>query len=127
MNKDLRLNFRRGDLWAIALVVCIALGAVFAFLPRSAANENAVAQIYMDSSLVRELPLDVDTSLTIEGDYQNTIVVSGGSISISASTCPGGDCVHSGAIWAPGRSIVCLPNRVEIRISGAGDVDFVVR
>ena len=43
------------------------------------------------------------------------------------SDCPGRDCVHSGSIGSTGRSIVCLPNRVEIRvISAEADVDFVV-
>lgn len=127
MNKDLRLSFRRGDLWAVAVVVFIALCTVFAFLPSGSENTGSMAQIYVNSVLIRELPLDMDTSFIIEGDYQNTISVSGGKIRISQSDCPGEDCVHSGAISAPGRSIVCLPNRVEIRVTGASDVDFVVR
>ena len=127
MNKDLRLTFRRGDLFAVALVVFIALGTVLAFLPSGAADENSAAQIYMDSALVKEVPLSADTSFSIEGDYQNTILVEGGKIRISESNCPGEDCVHSGAIFSPGRSIVCLPNRLEIRVTGASDVDFVVR
>ena len=127
MNKDLRLSFRRGDLWAIALVVFIALGTAFAILPEQAEDENCVAQIYHDGTLIRELPLDVDTSFIIEEDYLNTVLVEGGRIRICESNCPGGDCVHSGAIASPGRSIVCLPNRVEIRVTGASDVDFVVR
>jgi len=45
---------------------------------------------------------------------------------IAESTCPGNDCVHSGKIHSAGRSIVCLPNRVEIRITGESDVDYVV-
>lgn len=127
MNKDLRLTFRRGDLFAVALVVFIALGTVLAFLPSGTADENNSAQIYMDSALVKEVPLSADTSFSIEGNYQNTILVEGGKIRISESNCPGGDCVHSGAISSPGRSIVCLPNRLEIRVTGTSDVDFVVR
>jgi len=127
MNKDLRLTFRRGDLLAVLLVALIALGTIFAFMPAGAADEGRVAQIYQNGALLHELPLDVDTNVTLEGDYRNTVSVSGGRVSISESDCPGEDCVLSGAIYAPGRSIVCLPNRVEIRVSGAGDVDFVVR
>ena len=49
------------------------------------------------------------------------------NIAITGSDCPGEDCVHSGWIKASGRSIVCLPNKVEIRIVGqSDDVDFVV-
>jgi len=127
MNKDLHLTFRRGDFFAIALVVFIALATVLAFLPTPAADENSIAQIYRDGILIRELPLDVDTNFMIEESYRNIVSVSDGKICISESNCPGEDCVHSGAISAPGRSIVCLPNRVEIRVTGTSDVDFVVR
>ena len=61
------------------------------------------------------------------GEYKNVITVSEGAISITASDCPGEDCVHSGAIRTSGRSIVCLPNEVEVRVvNAASDVDFVV-
>ena len=57
----------------------------------------------------------------------NFIAVSDGAIAFTHSNCPGQDCVHSGSIHSTGRSLVCLPNRVEIRVvSGGSDVDFVV-
>ena len=63
----------------------------------------------------------------ITGTYSNTITVEEGKIAITASDCPGEDCVHSGAIHTSGRSIVCLPNGVEVRVvSAQSDVDFVV-
>ena len=127
MNKDLRLAFRRGDLFAILLVVFIALGTIIAFMPAGAEDETPAVQIYQNGRLLLELSLDGDTVLDIEGDYKNTVSVSGGKVRISEADCPGEDCVHSGAISSPGRSIVCLPNRVEVRITGMGDVDFVLR
>ena len=35
--------------------------------------------------------------------------------------CPGKDCVHTGSISKAGSAIVCLPNRLEIRIENRGD------
>ena len=63
----------------------------------------------------------------IGGAYINRVEVRDGRIAIVDSDCPGEDCVHSGWISRPGRSIVCLPNRLEIRVTGTSDVDFVVR
>ena len=57
-------------------------------------------------------------------------VICDGKAAILESTCPGEDCVHSGWISQTGRSVVCLPNRAEVRIegvSGADDVDAVVQ
>ena len=86
-----------------------------------------MAEVYQDGTLIKTLPLDTDISFEITGNYTNTVTVSGGAISITASDCPGEDCVHSGAIDSSGRSIVCLPNGVEVRVvSQTSDVDFVV-
>jgi len=127
MENGYRLSFRRGDLFAIALVVLIALGTAFGFMPRGSAADKCIAQVYQDGVLIMELPLDTDAAVMIGGKYQNEVTVMSGSVAITSSDCPGADCVHSGRITAPGRSIVCLPNRVEIRITGEADVDFVVR
>lgn len=127
MKTALRLTFRKGDLLAILLVLAMAAGIFAAFASASAPDENRTVQIYQDGRLVRELPLDEDASMTVDGQYRCLISIENGHVSVSDSDCPGRDCVHSGRIHQPGRSIVCLPNRVEIRISGASDVDFTVR
>ena len=83
--------------------------------------------MYQSGELVKTLPLDVNTSFEITGRFTNVITVENEQIAITASDCPGEDCVHSGAIDSTGRSIVCLPNEVEIRVVNAqSDVDFVV-
>ena len=77
--------------------------------------------------MVRRVSLDTSVEFSVTGDYMNTVTVRDGKIAVTESDCPGGDCVHSGWIGTSGRSIVCLPNRMEIRIvSATGDVDFVV-
>ena len=127
MKTALRLTFRKGDLLAILLVLAMAAGVFAAFATASAPDENRTVQGYQDGRLIRELPLGEDTDLTVDGRYKCLISIENGYVCVSDSDCPGRDCVHSGRIHQPGRSIVCLPNRVEIRISGASDVDFTVR
>ena len=123
----MNLTFRRGDLLAILTVGLLAIFIFATFLPGSRAAQNGVVQIYRDAELIDELPLSANVRLEISGEYTNILVISGGRAFIEDSNCPGSDCIHSGAISGPGRSIVCLPNRVEIRIGGQSDVDFVVR
>ena len=126
MGKQEHLRFQKGDLLAIALVVILAVSVAVCFLPKSSASP-VEAQIYKDGKLVTTLSLEEDTNLEISGKYSNFITVSNGEIAITASDCPGEDCVHSGAIHTSGRSIVCLPNAVEVRvINSRSDVDFVV-
>lgn len=123
---NMRFRFRRGDLLAIAAVAVIAVAVALAFLPRGDAGQNAAVQIYQDGQLIRELSLQAEETIQITGSYTNTVTVQNGKVAITHSDCPGADCIHSGWISTPGRSIVCLPNRVEIRITGTADVDFIV-
>ena len=80
---------------------------------------------------LRETGLAPDAEFTVEGVYTNHVSVRNGQVAITESSCPGGDCMHSGWIRENGRSIICLPNRVEIRVVGGApeenEVDAVVR
>ena len=121
----MRLRFQKGDLLAVGVVLLLALLVFAAFLP---GNENAVyAEIYRDGQLLRTVPLSTDTEFTLEDTYHTTVTVKDGRIAVTASDCPGEDCVASGWISTTGRSVVCLPARLELRVVGQpGDVDFVV-
>ena len=127
MKNTLRLAFRKGDVLAILLVLLLAAGTTWAFVPKDSSQPARTVQVYQDARLVAELPLDADQTLQISGEYENTLRIQGGRAAIVQSDCPGADCVHSGWIDSAARSIVCLPNRVEIRITAQTDVDFVVR
>ena len=120
------LRFRKGDLLAIGLVLCLAAAVFLCFLPGSS-EAAAYAEIYLDGQLVKTVPLSENQTFLIEGQYTSQITVADGAIAFTASDCPGQDCVHSGHIHTTGRSLVCLPNRVEVRVvSAVTDVDFVV-
>ena len=127
MKKSVRLSFLKGDWIAVGIVLFCALGIFVLFIPGNTHEQEAVIQIYQDNILVKECALDTEDSFVLEGAYSNTITITDRRVAITESNCPGMDCVHSGFINSMGRSIVCLPNKVEIRIVGESEVDFVVR
>ena len=121
------LRFRKGDLLAGLIVLLLALAVGAAYLPKG--DQSGVrAEIYHGGQFIREVSLAEEQSFVIEGENTNLVEVRQGCIAITASDCPGADCVYSGFVGTPNRSIVCLPNGVEIRIvADETDVDFVVR
>ena len=121
-----RLDFCRGDFFAILLVLILAVATMAFFAVGEDDAENRIVQVYQDGRLVEEWPLDENREILISGQYENTVSILDGKAAITDSDCPGRDCVHSGWISGAGRSIVCLPNRMEIRIVGKSEVDFVV-
>lgn len=119
-----RLRFRKWDIAAFGAVVLLAVLVFALFLP---GQDGACAQIYQDGKLIKTVPLDQDGEFEIVGRFTNTVAVRDGKIAVIRSDCPGEDCVSCGWIGGAGRSVVCLPNGLEIRvISDKTDVDFVV-
>ena len=121
-----KLNFQKADLLVIAVIILFAVLVAVPFLFPAPAGGEAMVQIYQDGQLVQEVSLQQNTTLTIPGEYKNVVQIQDGKVGIIEANCPGNDCVHTGWISTPGASIVCLPNRVEIRIVGSGGVDLVV-
>ena len=144
MKGSWRLSFQKGDWFAIIGVVALTIAVACFYGSLSSTEGVATVQIFQDNQLLAEISLDAEETIPVEGDYRNMIEISQGKVAIIASDCPGADCVHSGSISKVGRSIVCLPNKVEVRIVGEGggtdsgqsgngnqnsddDVDFIVR
>ena len=123
---NMRLRFQKGDTIAIAAVFLLAVLVFMLFLPERSASAG-YAEIYLYGELVRTVSLQEEQEFTLTADYSNTITVAGGKIAVTDANCPGKDCVRYGWTESGGKSIVCLPNGLEIRIlAGNDDVDFVV-
>lgn len=122
----MRLQFQKRDLIAIAGVALVAVLVFVLYLPKGNAPA-AYAQVYKDGKLLQTVALSVNQEFTMTGKYTNTITICDGKIAVTQSDCPGEDCVSCGWQSGAGRSIVCLPNGLEIRVvTGSSDVDFVV-
>lgn len=122
------LAFRPGDLVALGVVLLAAIGLGLSLLFQAAGVQSVTVEIRRDGELVERFPLSQNRTVEIEGDYTNIVAAEDGAVWMESSTCPGSDCVHSGKISSSGRAIVCLPNRVEIRLVGGtpDEVDMVV-
>ena len=126
MTEKNSLHFAKGDWLAIGIVVILAVAVMLCFLPKKSTSA-AYAEVYLNGQLIKTVSLREAQTFVVEDLYTNEITVADGTIAFTASNCPGQDCIHSGSIHSTGRSLVCLPNRVEIRVvSQTDDVDFVV-
>ena len=127
--KGIRLTFCKGD--GVVIFVCMMLAVLIGvlFVKITGTDKGETVAIYQDGSKIQEISLHENTEILIENSYTNRVMVKDEKVAIVESDCPGMDCVHSGWISGKGRSIVCLPNRVEIRIEGEmkSEVDFIVR
>lgn len=109
--------FKKADIILIVAIVVAALivmGLSFA----TAVGGERVA-VYVDNELFAEYSLGGNAEYVITTDYgANTIVISGGSVSIESADCPDKYCVSHIAIDSVGEVIVCLPHRLTVQIEG---------
>ena len=113
--------------WVIAFAIVFLLLAGIVAWQYLGARPAGTAELWADGVLVRTVDLSVDGEYRIESaEGWNLLSVRDGKLAVTAASCPDGDCVRCG----PRNSdppIVCLPNRVSIRFSEAGELDGVVR
>jgi hypothetical protein len=104
------------------LLIAVLLGLPGWVLVTSwrAAREQPVAYIYQNNRLLGAYQLDRDQVVVI-GDRARPgmrVEIKDGRIRVAESDCPKGVCKHVGWVRTPGRSIVCVPNKVLIELRG---------
>jgi len=122
--KKLHSNWFWGALIGVLLVISLVASY---FTLRQAANVG-VAYVYQDGVLLRGIDLSAVSApyeFTVDGAHgQNTIRVEPNRICVVAADCPDKTCVHQGWIANSLLPAVCLPNKLVIRISGAGGAAY---
>lgn len=88
---------------------------------------GGTAVITRDGAVIARLPLDKDTIYRPDGTDMEFTVKSG-KISVTHSDCPDSICVKTGAISGGFESIVCLPNKVTVKIekNDTDNIDVVI-
>lgn len=110
---------KKGDLILVAILI-VAVALTIWIATKDSGN---VAEIYIDGKLSYSLDLDKDTAIDVL-DGEMTVVVKNGEIFVYESDCNEQICVHSAPISKEGGIIVCLPNKVVIKVTSR-EVDAI--
>jgi hypothetical protein len=85
-----------------------------------AGGGQPAAYVYRNNHLLGVYQLDRDQVIAI-GDRARPdmrIEIRGGAVRVAESDCPRGVCRQAGWVRTPGRSIVCIPNKVLVELRG---------
>lgn len=108
----------------LVLIILIAGAGTTApvFYRTAPEAEGAMVEIQADGRTVCRVPLkNTDTTLTVRGRTGPSVLeVQDGHVRFVRSACPNKHCIRSGSIHEPGAWLLCLPNRVLVRITGPG-------
>jgi hypothetical protein len=121
-----------GDVILTVLVVIASFASMVLIARATAGGKGSTAVIEVNTKKVLRIELSADQpekTYTVRGMLgPSTVEVEKGRARMLTSTCRDKICVGTGWVDAPGKEIVCLPNRVVIRITGErkpGRVDTV--
>ena len=108
----------RGDLLLIAALLIAGLAMTAALYGLRQDGRQVVVRV--DGQIVAQLTLSQDAQYPVEseGSVTNLVVIQDGSVHMEEAVCPDHLCIRRGAIRYAGDSIICLPNKVVVEISG---------
>lgn len=99
---------------AIIAIAFICFSAYYIFYSK----DGTYVQISVDSKVYKTLPLDKDTTITINGvnDGINILQIKDGAASITDADCPDMLCVKQKKIYHNGETLICLPHKVVVAV-----------
>jgi len=104
------------------VVLILVLFSAILLIPKKK-GENV--EIYVDGRPKFVYPLNIERIIMVKGKLGESIVkIKRGRVRMEESACPLKLCVKQGYISKQGEEIICVPNRVVIRIIG-GKLDCI--
>ncbi len=115
---------KKNDIKLIAVILLIAVaGMAFLFLTSKPGDKVIVI---VDGEVYKEYPLNKDIEEDIVGVNGgiNHLVIKDGHADVTDASCPDKVCVHQKQIDKNGESIVCLPNKVIIKVESSTESEI---
>ena len=117
--------FKKADVILLAVFLLMGFGSMVVL--RMPFSEGNTVVISVGGKEIGRYPLDADREIKIDTEYgHNTVTIRSGTVSVTESDCPNHDCERFGAVSKPVQSILCIPHRLVVRITGETDVDAVL-
>lgn len=108
----------------ITICIFVLLLAGLLIAVQNVVNTDRAAQVVVtvDGERYGSYSLKQEQVIRIETEYgYNELTIKDGQASVTASDCKNQVCVRSMAISQNGQSIICLPHKLIVQITGAGE------
>ena len=108
---------------AIILLSLAAVGILLWLLFQTGSTEHMTAEITVDNTCIAQYDLSSAPKGTFALPQAEGVVfeISDQGIRITENDCLGRQCVHTGWISRPNQTIVCLPKKLMIQLTGSED------
>ena len=119
------VHMNKSDIKLFLFLLIISFLGIVIF--RFFSNNGKSALVYHDGNLIKTIDLSINDKYIVNGDNGDVvIVVNDGKVKVDTENSPLHLCSLQGYISNTYESIVCLPNKIVINISGE-ELDTVVK
>jgi len=113
---------KRKDIF-LFIVIIIVIAILFIVNNIINKEEIDVAEIYINNKLYKSISINSNEDVVINNDNNyNYIKVHNGGVEMIESSCSDKICVQSGHIKKSSDRIVCMPNKVVIKVKGTDTI-----
>ena len=127
----MKKKINKFDIGLIAIIIIVNVFFILYGGNNAMKINNKIAYVYSNNTLVGEYVLtdDVKDEFKIESETgYNILHIEDGQIWIHDASCPDRVCISQGKISYDGEIIVCLPNKMLIKIvdnNEDSEIDFI--
>ncbi len=115
---------KKRDLIIIALLLACA-GVLYLVSQVSLGGEASTVVVTLDGTEVLRRPLAMEDTYEIaqEDGSVNIIAVENGAVYMKEANCRDGLCIRQGKMKNGAKTIVCLPHKIVVQLTGDAPVD----
>lgn len=106
------MSLKKNDYFLIAVIILFAFVMSLGFRIYRTKGEYAV--IMSDGEEFKTIPLYKDATVSVKG--KNTVTIKDGEVYVTSADCPDKLCISQGKIKDTNKTIVCLPNKMSVKI-----------
>ncbi|MEE0751636.1 NusG domain II-containing protein [Frisingicoccus sp.] len=112
---------KKGDIILVCIVLLLGIAGFFVIKYMNR-EDGGTLTVTVDGKIYETYDLDKDQEVSLEIDgWYNRFEIRDGRVSMIEADCPDHYCVDHAAIDKVNETIVCLPHRVVLEITGGGE------
>lgn len=120
---DLIMN--KSDIKLIVILFAFIFGILI--FTNVTKKKGTVAEVYYEDQLITYIDLSIDKEYVVNGELGDVVLeVKDNMIRVKKENSPRHICSKEGFIGDSSRTLICLPNKIIIKIVGESDIDGVV-
>lgn len=119
------LIMNKSDLKLVVAIIVIVL--VIYFAVQFTKVEGSTAIVYYEDEAILNIDLSIDNEYVVDGELGDVVLeVKDGKIRVKKENSPKNICSKEGFIDDSSRTLICLPNKIIVKIVGEDEIDGVV-